>query len=515
MRAAIYVRESLNRGDESSTLERQEQLCRQYADAYGWEVAGLFKEWSASGWKRGAKRPEWDKVLQKIERHEVDVLIAYSLSRLGRRARDLLVLDDYLKEHDCRLVLINEKLDTSTPAGRMFYLIVAGFAELESDTISERVRSDRKMKADNGAMHDGGLRRYGYNRKAIVDNQPVIVPDPNATDGSVCKSEAAVIKDATKRVMNGETLGSICKLLNERKVSAVEGGQWSSARLGALLRAPHIAGIRVHNERRLPGGWEPILSEAQWSELCAELDSRTVWNGDRTSKHLLAGLIRCGICGRPMTAKIIRKDEKTFERYSCSKREGSTNCGTIAVSKPDIEYTVYQRWIVAMSDAHLKPTDDDASVSLDDLETIITATEDRIKILTHDRYVIGKVDDAAYDAAYGALSAVLDSARAAQVLILTAAPKAPPLPLGDVEALEDWWMEADQRDRRKALASAIEGVLVSPAPRRGGRVFNPNRVSIVWSDKTYDGLATKPDGLNYGTDEAGNLYRMGEFQPVA
>ena len=44
MRAAIYARESLNRGDESSTLERQDELCRQYANASGWEVVGVFQE---------------------------------------------------------------------------------------------------------------------------------------------------------------------------------------------------------------------------------------------------------------------------------------------------------------------------------------------------------------------------------------------------------------------------------------------------------------------------------------
>ena len=144
---------------------------------------------------------------------------------------DLLELDSYLKDHNCRLVLINEKLDTSTAAGKMFYLMVAGFAELESDTISERVKSDRKLKADNGIMHTGGARRYGYNRSELINDQYVIVPDPDATDGSIYKPEAAVVRDAAKRVLNNETLASICKRLNARKVATVEGGAWSGARL--------------------------------------------------------------------------------------------------------------------------------------------------------------------------------------------------------------------------------------------------------------------------------------------
>ncbi len=498
MRAAIYVRESLNRGDESSTLERQEELCRQYANAYGWDTVGVYQEWSTSGWSKSTKRPQWEKLLAKVERREVDVLIAYSLSRLGRRARDLLDLDDYLKDHDCRLVLINEKVDTSTAAGKMFYLIVAGFAELESDTISERVKSDRKLKADNGVMHSGGARRYGYER-----------------DGKLVPAEAAVVRDAAKRVLKGETLASICKRLNSRKVATVEGGPWSGARLGSLLRSPHIAGIRIHDNRRLPGDWKAILSEAQWSEVCAALDSRNAWSGDRSVKHLLAGLIRCGTCGRPMTAKTIRKGEKSFERYVCAKREGAANCGTVAVSKPDIEEAVVLRWIAAMSSAYLKPTSEEDSVSVEDLEAAIASTEDHIKALTHDRYVVGKVDAAAYDAAYATLSAALDSARATRTAALAATPRTAPLPAGDADALADWWNGASQPERRAGLAAAIEGVLVNPVIRRGGRVFDPNRVNIVWTTATYEGLATNPDGLIFGTDEAGNLYELGAFQAIA
>jgi hypothetical protein len=216
-----------------------------------------------------------------------------------------------------------------------------------------------------------------------------------------------------------------------------------------------------------------------------------------------------------MSAKTIRKGEKTFERYTCVKREGATNCGTIAVSKGDVERTVRDRWLSAMAAAHMKPTGDEVTMSVDDLEATIAATEERIKTLTHDRYVVGKVDESAYDAAYATLSAALDSARSARDSILTAAPKAPPLPVGDVEALADWWGEADNQERRKALAAAIEGVLVNPVVRRGGRIFDANRVIIVWSDKTYDGLATNQDGLTYGMDEAGNLYEIGAFRPVA
>ena len=81
------------------------------------------------------------------------------------------------------------------------------------------------------------------------------------------------------------------------------------------------------------------------------------------------------------------------------------------MSKPDCEEAVILRWVAAMASAYLKPTGEDASVSVDDLDATITATEDRIKVLTHDRYVDGKVDAGAYDAAYTTLSATLDSAR--------------------------------------------------------------------------------------------------------
>ena len=83
MKAAIYTR--LSNADENSTsTQRQETECREYASRHDLEVVEVFVDEGISGYK-DVERPAFDEAVDNLARGEFDVLIAWKLDRLSRR----------------------------------------------------------------------------------------------------------------------------------------------------------------------------------------------------------------------------------------------------------------------------------------------------------------------------------------------------------------------------------------------------------------------------------------------
>ncbi len=134
-RAALYCRVSTT--DQS--CERQARDLATLAQRAGYEVVGTYKE-TASGVK--LDRAERQKVMNRAQRREIDVVLVTELSRWGRSTTDLLATLRELEARRVSLVALNGMaFDLSTPHGRMMATVLAGLAEFERELIQERIRS--------------------------------------------------------------------------------------------------------------------------------------------------------------------------------------------------------------------------------------------------------------------------------------------------------------------------------------------------------------------------------------
>lgn len=118
-------------------------------------AAGCERIWSeAASGKRGADRPEWDAALSHLRTG--DTLVVVELSRLGRNAGDLARLAEQMDDQQIALRILNLGLDTSTPAGRLVYSIIAAVAQMERELLVERTVSGLKAARARGRV--GGRR---------------------------------------------------------------------------------------------------------------------------------------------------------------------------------------------------------------------------------------------------------------------------------------------------------------------------------------------------------------------
>ena len=137
MRAAVYLRVST---DDQTTYNQYQALWAAAARA-GWTITATFEDQGISGTKGRDQRPGFDQLHRAITRREVDVVMAWSVDRLGRSLQDLIGFLNELRAVGCDLYLHQQGIDTTTPAGRALFQMLGVFAEFERAIIVERVRA--------------------------------------------------------------------------------------------------------------------------------------------------------------------------------------------------------------------------------------------------------------------------------------------------------------------------------------------------------------------------------------
>jgi DNA invertase Pin-like site-specific DNA recombinase len=114
----------------------------------GWEITKVYRDHGISGAKGREKRPQFDALCRDATKRQFDVVMAWSVDRLGRSLQDLV---GFLSElHAVDLFLHQQGLDTTTPAGKAMFQMLGVFAEFESSIIQERVRAGLRRAKSEG-----------------------------------------------------------------------------------------------------------------------------------------------------------------------------------------------------------------------------------------------------------------------------------------------------------------------------------------------------------------------------
>lgn len=159
-RVAIYARVSTT----DQQTENQLTPLRSFTAARGWTVTE-FVDHGVSGAKD--RRPGLDAMIAAVRARRVDIVAVTKLDRLARSTRHLVTLAADLEALGVDLVVIEQAIDTTTPAGRLLFHVLAAIAEFERDLIRDRVLAGiRRARAKGRHLGRPRVHRVDVERAA-------------------------------------------------------------------------------------------------------------------------------------------------------------------------------------------------------------------------------------------------------------------------------------------------------------------------------------------------------------
>lgn len=480
---AIYTRLSRvqtgrgkRRRNEYETVERQEAIIRKWAAEQGIPVSErhVYPDNDLSAWKSDGKRGHWNLMLAAAARREFPGILTYKLDRFARNGPDGYEL---IRLGETGLIIDGPnsgRINLRTAQGRKVFRDAISAAEFESDNTSERARDALAERIANGLQLGGG-RLYGFEvlsevREYYDDVEPVQRP-----------AEAEVIREAARRMLDGEPLYKIAADFNERGLLTVRGKKWSGGTLRAVVGAPRNGGwVVAHGKIVGRNKGEPILEPGTYAEVQAMLGRRK--RGRRASGQFpLTGVLVCGNpAHKPRTMAGHGHVNAAGDRvrdYICAVSGGG--CGSTVIAKP-VEDMVKARVLADAADSdemariaaetrQLTTARDEASAEVDRLDGLLADLEVR------------RVNEVIREAAYEASKTALDKRMSKALARLAEAEKAT-AGTGDGEVPPLTGEEYDHmtaEEKRSVIRRLRLEITVLPRPADAPKnAFDPRRVDI-------------------------------------
>jgi site-specific DNA recombinase len=314
-RVALYMRVSSEEQREKATIETQDGFLKEYCKLYGHEIAAVYKDEAISGTVPMGERPEGRRLLADAATGKFDTVLVYRLDRIGRKLLVVVDAHDRLEGAGVSLKSATEPIDTSTPAGRMYFQLLASFGEYEKETINERTRDGKNRAYRNGVQP--GVIPYGYDLAA--DGYFVVVEE-----------EAAIVRDIIRNIAGGATLFAEAKRLNLQGIPSPgkkyrgrerqHGTTWTPMAIGRIAGRRAYAGTHViHSSTGEIAREVPAIIPGELQETVIERlkDNKRYSGGRRVRKYLLRGLIRCAKCGWRYSGVARKRDGRYHFKYTC------------------------------------------------------------------------------------------------------------------------------------------------------------------------------------------------------
>lgn len=279
MRVAIYCRVSTEQQVDNYSIDFQKERTKAFCASKGWEKVTEYIDGGFSG--SNTQRPALQKLIEDINKKKVDVVIVYRLDRLSRSQRDTLYLiEELFLPNNVEFISLNETIDTSTPFGRAMIGILSVFAQLERETITERMKSGRyKRTKDNGYYAGGLVNPLGY----TVKEHGIL---------EINEEEAEIVKVIYQEYIKLQSVRLVQKKLKELGYPVPRYQRISLT----LRRRLYIGEVSFGNEH-FPGAHQPIIDIETFEKVQKLINENRGYNYGKTKNRHLVGKIKCGLCG--------------------------------------------------------------------------------------------------------------------------------------------------------------------------------------------------------------------------
>jgi site-specific DNA recombinase len=352
VRCCVYTRKSTEEGldQEFNSLQAQREAGEAFILSQkhmGWTL--IPDHYDDGGFSGGnLDRPALQRLIDDVEGRRIDVVIVYKVDRLSRSLLDFARLMDRFDQRSVSFVSVTQQFNTTTSLGRLTLNVLLSFAQFEREIIGERT-SDKMSAARRKGKWVGGTPVLGYD----VEGGRLVVNE----------TEARRVRAIFELYRRKPSLEAVAEELDRRRWQTKSwrttqgrqraGRPFTKAIVRRLLTNVIYTGQVEHRGERYAGEHAAIVDEALWEEVNRELCARPLTEpkiARGRQNALLAGLLFCQSCKRPMIATYTAKGERRYRYYVCqsARQKGWECCPTKSVSAGRIEDSVVDQLRLAL-----------------------------------------------------------------------------------------------------------------------------------------------------------------------
>lgn len=345
---AVYVRQSVDKRD-SISIESQIDACLREIGNHSYRI---YADKGFSG--KNTNRPQFKKLMEDITSGEISCVYVYKIDRISRAILDFGKIMEIFEKYGIEFISHTEKFDTSTPMGKAMLSIIMVFAQLERETIQQRITDNYYSRGEKG-FYLGGYAPFGYTKTELIKEgkRTACYKKSEKEAGIVCEIYTAYGS-------MGKSMNTIACDLNKKKIPTRRNGKWSQSGVSRILGSPvyvradaevyqylkslgahmnnHISDYKGVNgcyiygnaqKRRNSCGYENdyitlgehegIISSDLWLEVQKRRTGRQNHSNSGTGTlSWLQGLVKCRSCGYSCYVKKYKGGQKYF--YCRGKR---------------------------------------------------------------------------------------------------------------------------------------------------------------------------------------------------
>lgn len=302
---ALYCRVSTDeQAQHGFSIENQKERLIAYCKSQGWDNYRLYVDDGYTGTQMD--RPALQRLIQHVRDGQIHTVLVYKLDRLSRKQRDLLyLLEEEFEKNRVSFRSSTEPFDTASSLGKAMLGILAVFAQLERDTIVDRLATGLRQRVRAGKW-SGGRVPFGY-----TYNQPTGKLDINP-------QQAALVRDLFHRYIRGAALNDLADWMASQTNERV----FNHGVIRDMLQRRVYIGESVFGDTSSTDIADPIVELATFEQAQHEMQTRRHGKSP-AGVYLLTGLLRCAQCDAPFIHVIRRNtrgNKPIYHLYACKNQ---------------------------------------------------------------------------------------------------------------------------------------------------------------------------------------------------